>query len=270
MILSRLAYDRKGSGEPVVLLHGIGHRRQAWDPVVNQLAGRYDVIAVDLAGFGESASYPEGVPYDMETACENLAANFAEWGIERPHVVGNSLGGAISLELGARGIVASVTAINPAGFYSLFGRIQAFFILLLLRIASMVPNQVLRAVSKSLIGRHRIGSYLYMHPERFDADQVYGDALAMKHSTAFGPTIKAGMTYRFNYTVPVPTTVAWGTRDRILHYSQSGRAQELLCEARHVALPYCGHVPMIDDPELVIRVIDRTIAETSRTLEETA
>lgn len=270
MTLSQLVYDRKGSGEPVVLIHGIGHRRQAWDPIVNQLAEKYDVIAVDLAGFGESPPYPKNVSYDMGTACENLAQNFAEWGIERPHVVGNSLGGAISLELGARGLVSSVTALSPAGFFGSVSRFQAFFLLFVLRVSSLLPNWVLRAVSRQSIGRRVIGSVLYTHPERFDADEAYGDALALKNATAFERTIKAGVKYRFDSPVPVPTTVAWGTKDRILPFSQSARAQERLPEARHVALPHCGHVPMIDDPELVLRVIDQTIAETRNMLKETA
>ena len=96
---THLAYTRKGSGEPLVLIHGIGHRRQAWNPVLDVLAQQYDVIAVDLAGFGESDPYPAGTAYSMENACAILSQNFAEWGISRPHVVGNSLGGAIALEL---------------------------------------------------------------------------------------------------------------------------------------------------------------------------
>lgn len=270
MTLSRLAYDRKGAGEPLVLIHGIGHRRQAWDPVVDQLAEKYDVITVDLAGFGESPAYPDGVPYDMDKACQNLADNFAEWGIERPHVAGNSLGGAISLELGSRRLVSSVTALSPAGFFGRVNRFQTFFLLIVLRLLSLSPDRVLRAVADSSLGRRLIGSMLFAHPERFGADEVYGDALALKNAKAFGSTIRAGMIYRFDRPVHVPTTVAWGTRDRILPYSQSATAQERLPEARHVALPHCGHVPMVDDPELVIRVIDQTIAESELGLEHTA
>ena len=269
MHLSRLAHDRKGTGEPLVLIHGIGHRRQAWDPIVNQLAEKYDVISVDLAGFGESPAYPKNVPYDMDTACENLTENFAVWGIERPHLVGNSLGGAIALELGARGLASSVTALSPAGFFGRIDRFQAFFLLFVLRVSSLLPDRLLHAFSRAAIGRRLIGSVLYVHPERFTADEAYGDALALKHASAFERTIKAGVTYKFDRPVQVPTTVAWGTKDRILPYGQSATAQERLPAARHVALPHCGHVPMIDDPELIIRVIDQTIAQARQGLHRT-
>lgn len=260
---SELVHTRKGSGEPLVLIHGIGHRRQAWDPVFEQLAQSYDVIAVDLAGFGESPGYPPGVKHTMSDACDNLEANFTLWGVDRPHVVGNSLGGAIALELGARNLVRSVTALSPAGFFGILNRVQTFVLLIMLRLSSLLPERILRFVSRRSWGRRLAGSSLYTHPERFTADEVYGDALALKHCTGFERTILAGMRYAFTDQVPVPATIAWGTRDLILPYSSSAIAQERLPEARHVALPHCGHVPMIDDPELIVRVIDQTIAQTA-------
>ncbi|MDR7085585.1 pimeloyl-ACP methyl ester carboxylesterase [Aeromicrobium panaciterrae] len=256
---SELAYSRKGSGEPLVLIHGIGHRRQAWDPVFEQLAESYDVIAVDLAGFGESAEYPKGVKYNMHNAVENLTDNFAAWGIEKPHVVGNSLGGALALELGARGAVSSVTALSPAGFFGILNRVQTFVLLIMLRISSKLPDRVLKFVSQQAWGRKLAGATLYVHPERFSAEEVYGDALSLKRATGFEETILAGARYSFKQQVPVPTTIAWGTRDLILPYSSSAIAAERLPNARHVALPHCGHVPMVDDPDLIVRVVKNTV-----------
>lgn len=260
-MLSELVYTRKGSGEPLVLIHGIGHRRQAWDPVFETLAQHYDVIAVDLAGFGESPAYPLSVNYDMASACDNLSANFAAWGVERPHVVGNSLGGAIALELGARGLVRSVTALSPAGFFGVLNRVQTLALLILLRVTSRLPDAVLRFTAKRAWGRKLAGASLYTHPERFTEEQVLGDALALKRCHGFERTIVHGVTYAFRHRVEVPTTIAWGTRDAILPYSSSAIARERLPEARHVGLPHCGHVPMIDDPALVVRVIQQTTAD---------
>lgn len=259
-MLSELVYTRKGSGEPLVLIHGIGHRRQAWDPVFETLAQSFDVIAVDLAGFGESPAYPLKASYDMDSACDNLSDNFALWGVDRPHVVGNSLGGAIALELGARGLARSVTALSPAGFFGVTNRVQTLVLLVLLRLTSQFPDAVLRLVSRSGLGRRLAGSSLYAHPERFTAAEVLGDALALKRCHGFERTIVKGVTYSFREHLDVPTTIAWGTRDLILPYSSSAIAQERLPEARHVALPHCGHVPMIDDPALVVRVVQQTAA----------
>jgi pimeloyl-ACP methyl ester carboxylesterase len=257
---THLAYTRKGSGEPLVLIHGIGHRRQAWNPVFERLSESYDVIAVDLAGFGESDPYPSGTAYTMENACSILEENFAAWGISKPHVVGNSLGGAISLELGARGLVSSVTALSPAGFFRGVDRIVAFFGLMLLKLASYLPAGVVQPTLRSSRGRHLIGRTLFEHGERLSADEFIGDSVALRNGSAFYPTLLAGLDYHFAGPTPVPTTIAWGTRDRILPFAQSGLARERLPLAQHTALPNCGHVPMVDDPELIVRIIDRTIA----------
>jgi len=267
---SELAYTRKGSGEPLVLIHGIGHRRQAWDPVFERLAESYDVIAVDLAGFGESAAYPDGVKYNLSNAVDNLTDNFEAWGVDKPHVVGNSLGGALALELGARGVVSSVTALSPAGFFGVINRIQTFVLLVLLRVGSQLPDRVLRFVSRQAWGRKVIGATLYTHPERLSADDAYGDAVSLKRCSGFERTIFGGVGYTFKLEVPVPTTIAWGTRDMILPFSSSAIAQERMPDARHVALPHCGHVPMIDDPELIARVIKDTIDDAVASLEKAA
>lgn len=260
MTLSHLVHDRAGSGEPVVLIHGIGHRRQAWAPVFDALAAHHDVIAVDLAGFGESAPYPAGVAYDMDNACRDLAANFALWGVERPHVVGNSLGGAIALELAARDLVSSATALSPAGFFGRWSRFRALVPLTLMWLASHAPDRVLRTVAGTGPGRRVIGAPLYAHPERASAEATYGDALAMKRGSAFLPTARAGLRYAFDSEVTVPTTIAWGTHDRLLPYTQAQTAHRRLPGAHHVALPGCGHVPMLDAPETIVDIIQLTVA----------
>lgn len=262
-----LAYTRRGpeGATPVVLLHGIGHRRQAWEPILDQLAERYDVIAADLSGFGQSPAFAGEVTYSMDNACDHLLTQFERWEISKPHVVGNSLGGAIALELGARGLVASVTALSPAGFFGPLNRFQALIPLLLMRLLALVtPKAVLRRLAAIPGGRRLIGLPLYSHPERHGAEATYGDSLALKHATAFERTAVAAITYRFDSHVPVPTTVAWGTKDRLLPYAQAGTARARLPHARHEPLPGAGHVPMADDPELIVRLIEQTVAQGER------
>ncbi|EFQ84482.1 hydrolase, alpha/beta domain protein [Aeromicrobium marinum DSM 15272] len=259
-MISELVYTRKGSGEPLVLIHGIGHRRQAWDPIFDRLAETYDVIAVDLAGFGESPAYPVGTKYSSEVACHNLQANFEHWGIKRPHVVGNSLGGAISLELANRGLVSSVTALSPAGFFGRLNLLQAIFHLFVLRLSALfTPMPLLRKVLAVPALRNAMMSSLFAHPERLDEDAIVGDSLALRHARAFERTALANLGYHFTGMVPVPTTIAWGTRDKILPYSQAGTAVERLPHALHVPLPGSGHVPMVDDPDAIIELIHATV-----------
>ena len=92
-----LSYTRRGSGEPLLLLHGIGHHRQAWEPVIPALAAERDVIAVDLPGCGDSPALPDGMAHDLPTMSTVLKALFGALEIDRPHVAGNSLGGLLAL-----------------------------------------------------------------------------------------------------------------------------------------------------------------------------
>src|SRR5436305_6489635 len=86
-----LACERHGSGEPLVLVHGVTHRRQAWYPVLDDLAEHREVILVDLPGHGESPELvTDGRPVD-EVLREQFRLFLADQGLHRPHVAGNSL-----------------------------------------------------------------------------------------------------------------------------------------------------------------------------------
>lgn len=265
-MLPDLEYTRRGPADAptIVLLHGIGHRREAWGPVMDRLAQTYDVIAPDLSGFGQSPAFAGGVRYSMDNACEHLLGQFERWGATKPHVVGNSLGGAIALELGSRGLVSSVTALSPAGFFGPVNRFQALIPLMLMRLMALfTPAFLLERLAQNPTARKLIGLPLYAKPERLDAESTYGDSLALKHATAFERTAKEGVVYRFDSHVPVPTTIAWGTEDRLLPYAQASTARVRLPYARHVPLHGAGHVPMTDDPELIVRLVELSVSEGS-------
>jgi pimeloyl-ACP methyl ester carboxylesterase len=257
-----IAFERRGEGDPLVLLHGIGHRWQAWEPVLDLLAEEHDVIAVDLPGFGRSPLLPEGRGYDMPSAVQACADIFADLGLDRPHVAGNSLGGVLGLELASRGLVASATALAPAGFWTPRDRAWALWVLRMIRRTGRLPGGtwMLRWKYFRLVG----ASLLYGRPSRMTAEIMLADLLSMVASPAFDLVAAAGRDYVYAAPPPVvPVTVAWGTRDRVLWPRQAGRAAELLPRARHVWLRGCGHVPMIDEPELVVSVIRSTCAAGS-------
>ncbi|WP_202872856.1 alpha/beta fold hydrolase [Kribbella capetownensis] len=105
-----IAYHRKGAGEPLLLLHGIGHHRQAFDPVLDRLAEHRDVIALDLPGSGESPDVPDGIPNELDTFAYAIDAFCTALDVDRPHVAGNSMGGLVALRMGQLGLARSVTA----------------------------------------------------------------------------------------------------------------------------------------------------------------
>ncbi|MFR0354074.1 alpha/beta fold hydrolase [Streptomyces sediminimaris] len=252
-----VSYRRVGSGEPLLLLHGIGHHRQAWDPVVDILATERDVIAVDLPGFGVSPGLPDGLAYDLPTTTAVFRAFCAAMELDRPHVAGNSLGGLLALELGRERLVRSVTALSPAGFWSESERRYAFGVLMAMRrIARRLPLPLVQRLSRSAAGRTMLTSTIYARPGRRSPQAVVAETLALAQATGFDATLLAGSTVRFTDDLPgIPVTVAWGSRDMLLVRRQGVRAKHIIPRARLVRLPGCGHCPMNDDPALVARVV---------------
>ncbi|GAA5069333.1 alpha/beta fold hydrolase [Streptomyces similanensis] len=252
-----LSYARVGAGEPLLLLHGIGHHRQAWDPVIHLVAGERDVISVDLPGFGASPALPDGLRHDLPTMNAALGALCEALEIGRPHVAGNSLGGLLALEMGRTGRARSVTALSPAGFWTEAERRYAFGVLQAMRgIAARTPLPLVERLSRSAAGRTLLTSTIYARPARRSPEAVVAETLALAGASGFEETLRAGVGVRFTHDVTgVPVTVAWGLKDRLLVPRQGVRAKRIVPHARLVRLPGCGHVPMNDDPALVARVL---------------
>ncbi|HEX4357363.1 MAG TPA: alpha/beta fold hydrolase [Pseudonocardia sp.] len=252
----KVNFERRGSGTPLVLLHGVGHRWQAWRPVLDELAERHDVIALDLPGFGLSPGLPAGRRYDLPSSMEMLAEVFEMLGVERPHIAGNSLGGLLSVEAASRGLVRSATLLSPAGFWNDADRRRALTMLRVMRLGARGPRFTTDAIANNARLRASSMAVLYAHPGRIDRITAMADTAALRNAPAFTPTLRAGRGLSWHGMPPaVPVTVAWGDRDRILPPRQALRAAMLLPGANHVTLPDCGHVPMIDAPALIARTI---------------
>src|SRR5439155_1718958 len=93
----RIAWESKGAGEPVLLIHGLGYARWGWEPVAEPLAQRFRLLLFDNRGMGES-EIPPG-PYTARAMAEDAVSVLDEAGVGRAHVVGTSLGGMVAQEL---------------------------------------------------------------------------------------------------------------------------------------------------------------------------
>jgi pimeloyl-ACP methyl ester carboxylesterase len=257
----KLNYHREGSGSPLVLLHGIGHHWQAWRPEIELLQGSFDVIACDSPGFGRSEPLPAGTEPTIPAYAEAFSAFLRELGLVRPHLAGNSMGGAIGLELARRNAVASVTAFSPAGFWT--PRERRFCQLSLATVAhtprSLRPG--LRALAGTRAGRGALFKQLYGWPSRVPGSEALAALDDAWAAPAFGPALAAFDSYDFGAGEQlhgIPVTIAWGRYDRLLIFArQAPRARSRLPWARHVTLG-AGHLPYFDDPAAVAETIRGT------------
>ena len=251
-----LVFERRGAGEPVVLLHGLGSRWQAFEPVLDLLAGEFEVWAVDLPGFG--ASPPAARPLSSIGALtDEVQAWMRAKGLEGGHVAGNSTGGGVALELAARGVVASAVGLAPIGFWS--GRERAFCQASVTSTRTLA--RLLRPVAPALLRVTPLRALLFAqyaaHPARISPAEALAHAEALIGGAAFDDVCAA-----FNgYLAPadaadrVPVTIAWGDKDRLLLPRQLERARRRLPRARHVLIKGAGHLMMGDDPHAVADVV---------------
>jgi pimeloyl-ACP methyl ester carboxylesterase len=258
--MTPLAFTRSGAGAPLVLLHGLGLSRQSWDPVVPALAGDFDVIAVDLPGFGGSEPAPAQVEPLPAVLAAAVAGLLDELGVTAPHLAGNSLGGWVALELAAIRPVASLTLLSPAG---LWHRETPVYCRASLRASRWLTRHAAGLLSRLV--NYRLGRALALgqthgRPIRLTAEYARAAIHAMGTCPGFDATLKATATRRFLATAPIsaPVTVGFGSRDLLLLRHQSRHLDQLPPGTQVEVLPGCGHVPMADNPGAVTALITRS------------
>jgi len=263
--VEQLGFSRHGKGPPLVLIHALGSSRAAWDPVVARLGERFDVLAVDLPGFGESAPLPPATEPHPARLAEAVADLLDDLHIDRPHVTGNSIGGWVALELARLRPVASLTLLSPAG---LWRRGTPLYCLVSLRITRWACRHAPGLLSRLVT--HRLGRILVLgqthgRPTRVAPERARAEIEVLATSTGFDAALAA--TAHRHYTAgPIlgaPVTVAFGSRDLVLPMRRWRRLDQLPAGTRSAALPGCGHIPMADSPTAVVAVIDASVSSAS-------
>lgn len=252
-----LAYEVHGSGEPLVLVHGLTHRRQAWFPLLEHLTDHREVILFDLPGHGESPDLVVRNGDVQETLRDDLMEAMDALGLDRPHIAGNSLGGRIALEAAADGTVRSATTLSPAAFW--YNGLDFLYIRGLftwLTASARLLSPAVPVLAQSGRARHLMGAMVSTHSEHIPPAEFVGDLHGMKRAIpAMKKIFPAAHVFDRDVSSDIPVTIAWGERDMILLPYQARIAARRMPHAHHVALPGCGHVPMADNPELVASVL---------------
>lgn len=253
--------ERHGSGEPLVLLHGLGGTSSIWSPVAGRLAERREVVVLDMPGFGRSDPLADGArptAANLATAIACLCAERFE--ITRPHVAGNSLGGWVALELAKAGQAASVCAISPAGLWRRpLGPRRTDIRRLARRLRPLVSVALASGRARTAMLRSTMA-----RPERLSADEartLVSEWVRSPGYDAANAEMRAAV-FEHPERVTVPTTIAWGSEDRLL---APPRPERLPPGSRYVVLEGCGHTPTWDDPRRVCELILEASAIASET-----
>ena len=248
-----------GSGDPLLLIHGLGSQCQVWRPVLDRLAADREVIGVDLPGFGGSPPFPDDVEPNAGNFADAVASFLDEVGWDRPHVVGNSLGGWTALELAKRGRARTVTGIGTAGFATpREARFSSMSLRSTHRSAQLIYGAAPALFSSPLRRRLMLGQVFFradrMTPEAaVEAVRNFADSPGVDRTLDWIHTDQ----FRGGEQIDVPVTMIWGDNEMLLprRKRQAARAERAIPGVRTVWLKGCGHTPTWDDPPAVAEAI---------------
>ena len=264
-----IRFDVAGSGPPALLLHGINRSLEDWALVRDELARRHTVYRVDLPGFGGSERVPR---IDLETLAASMLGFLDAIGETRPvRLIGNSLGGAVALQMTALQPerVAALVLVDSAGFGREVGAI--------LRVLA-VPGMGRRLLTPSLASAERETRSIFFDqslvtPERVRfalelarqpgrADVLLDTLAALGSWRGIRPEWRAKL-LREVRDLDVPMLVMWGAEDAVLPVRHFAGAKLALPRARFHLFERTGHMPQLERPDEFVELVEGFLAEVA-------
>jgi pimeloyl-ACP methyl ester carboxylesterase len=247
----------RGTGRPLLLIHGLGGSWRSWSTVMGALAAERRVIAVDLPGHG--ATPAEADSGTFEGLVGSVERYIADKGLAGVDVVGSSMGARIVLELARRGGVGNVVALDPGGFWR--GWERTFF-----KTTIGASGRLLRAIRPSLptlsrnaASRIALLAQLSAHPWALDPQVVATELENLSTTPTFDALVQS-LASGPEQTGPAAPgigriVIGWGRHDRLCLPRQAARAQAAFPSAELHWFESSGHFPMWDMPEETVAVI---------------
>jgi pimeloyl-ACP methyl ester carboxylesterase len=238
----RIRLMRGGAGDPLLVLHGASGAN--WQPFMQKLAQKFDVIAPEHPGFGESDT-PDWLDTVHDLAYFYLDM-MQELKLNAVHLVGLSLGGWIAAELAVRSTqrLASLTLAGAAGLF-------------VAGVEQMDP--FLRS------DEQRLRDFFH---DPGKAEEIIARALRpeLEDVALKNRTMVAKLTWqprghdphlaKWLHRIDVPTLLVWGDHDRMFPKEHAYAYQKLIPGAELAIVPECGHVPQIEQPDVFVAAIE--------------
>ncbi len=243
----RIAWERHGSGAPLILIHGLGYARWGWEPVLPGLAERFDVVLFDNRGIGESDAPPG--PYTAGEMADDAIQVLDEAGVDRAHVVGTSLGGMVAQELALgypdrvdRLVLACTTPGGPKA-----NPMPQQTLTLMAEAAKLEPAVALRRFVENALAPATVAE----HPGLVDRIMAHRLETAQQPA-AWAAQAAAGATfdaYGRLGALAAPALVQHGDADVVVDPRNADLLVELLPDARLERFPGTGHLFFWEAPE---------------------
>lgn len=251
-------HRRLGTGKPLLLVHGLGSSWQTWQPVLDGLAARRQVIAVDLPGFGETP--PMEGELSIATLADALTEFIDDQGLHGVDLLGSSVGARLVLELARRHVGGHVVALDPGGFWT--PRQLRFFGVSIKATISLV--RVTLPASSILAGnavsRSALLAQLSAKPWALASDLVAQELRSWARAPGYDALLDALLHGPDQAGSPRGSlagrvVIGWGRQDRVVTPSQAATALARFPDAELHWFDSCGHFPMWDQPAETVRLV---------------
>ena len=248
--------ESRGSGRPLVLLHGFGESTYTWRRVVPALSERYRTIAIDLYGFGWTERPTEPAAYSRDGQLRLITGVMDSLGVPSATLVGHSYGGALALALAAlepARVEALVLIDSAAPTYPDARKSRVAGSAPLVRLAlpwalsrTSIRRSLRRAffddelATRALVDRYR---------ERLAVEGVaHAYAFLSAPPRSAGPAVDVA-------SIRQPALFVWGSEDALIPLRGGREAAAQLPSSEFVTIPHCGHVPIEENPDAVVAAV---------------
>ena len=265
-----LSTIRTGSGEPLLLLHGMGSSRRDFTAVADLLAERFDVLNVDLPGVGRSPVLERRPTVAAITDAVERTLDAA--GVGSVHVLGNSLGARVALELAVRGRARSVVAIAPSGLNVPRERAFQGTGMALARVVTRTTAPLVEPLSRSAPGRATLLAPLKARAWSTSPEEAIGAREGFADSRDFWRTLLWGLLLdvpRGLDRIDCPVTLVQGVADWVAS-GQTVRYLPLVPGSRFRPLLWAGHAPQSDRPRTIVRLVEEAARRAGQPADSSA
>jgi pimeloyl-ACP methyl ester carboxylesterase len=258
-----LHYVRRGTGKPLLLLHGLGSSGRSWSPVLPALAAaERETVAVDLPGHGETPPGPGEATF--AGLVEALERFLDAQNLDGVDAVGSSMGGRLVLELARRGRLGATVALGPGGFWEGWERTYLSSTLGAAARIVRLSRPLLPALARNAWSRAALFAQFSAHPGKLPAVLALDEARSLAACPSFDPLLRDLARGPAQAGAPPggirrPLAIGWGRRDRVTLPAQAARAARAFPDARLHWFPDCGHFPQWDRPEETVRLVLKTV-----------
>jgi 3-oxoadipate enol-lactonase len=234
-----LAYIDSGSGDPLVLIHGLGANARSWKHQLEELSQVCRIVAMDLRGHGQSGHRTDE-PATIRVFASDIIALIKGLGLKQAHICGNSLGGMIAMEIWVRspGLMKSLTLVDTTAFFPPPHILEEFL--------HLFDNMEMAAWGRFMAPR------LLQRGAPANLVEEVVEEIAATNRAAYRQGLKAAFLADYRWALPameIPTLILVGEEDQSTPMGYARYLQSQIKDAKLLVVANAAHLAHRENPQ---------------------